>query len=196
MFADYFKRKRNEQVLKYITAQDTHLDVGCGDGWLIMHSPAWLDKLPLSRCAEEYLIASKADGHWSKITLVAVVEHLDDPALVLRECCRLLAPGGQILITSPSRVGELFVPLVNNFKPSGHKRVVTLKSLQALVPHGWKITRKWFEMGLNQLFIVEKRPTVEELREMAIKDLKDKDAGWTDEQLIKWVNKAMENFYD
>jgi len=154
MLYNYFKRKRNEQVLKYITEQDSHLDIGCGDGWLLKHSPAW-DKLPLKRSAEEYLTASKAEGYWSKITLVAVVEHLDDPALVLRECCRLLATNGQILITSPSRVGELFVPLVNNFKPSGHKRVVTLKYLRGIIPLDYRIERHYFECSLNQLFIIE-----------------------------------------
>jgi SAM-dependent methyltransferase len=52
------------------------------------------------------------DGSFDAIMIMHVIEHLIDPNLILRECRRVLKPGGQIYIETPS-LRSLFVPSFN-----------------------------------------------------------------------------------
>jgi SAM-dependent methyltransferase len=94
------------------------LEVGCGNGaFLYRHQAlgweAW--GVELSRGEAERARAAGLNvqsgriedanlprGHFDLIVLLHVLEHLDDPAEVLRELAPLLAPGGQILIEVPN----------------------------------------------------------------------------------------------
>jgi 2-polyprenyl-3-methyl-5-hydroxy-6-metoxy-1,4-benzoquinol methylase len=46
------------------------------------------------------------DQFFDLITLLAVLEHLEHPEAIVRECARLLRPGGGLLITVPSRYAK------------------------------------------------------------------------------------------
>ena len=153
MFYKLAARLRNRKVLPYITARDTHLDIGCGDGWLLDQSPTQL-KHGIHSNAEYKL--QQLGLRYTVITLVAVVEHLDDPALVLRECCRLLTPEGRIIITAPTWLGNLLTIFISPHDFFEHKRVVTPEYLRSIVPDGYRVERQYFELRLNQLFIIEK----------------------------------------
>ncbi len=95
------------------------LDVGCGLGIM----PRYLEYLgfeahgvEISRDAVEYArrelgqtrivagtleSAAFPDAHFELVTLVHVLEHLDDPVPTLREIFRVLRPGGYLYVESP-----------------------------------------------------------------------------------------------
>lgn len=95
------------------------LDVGCGIGIMVR----WLDFLgfeghgvEISPWAVDYAHrelslhrvrqgtvaeASFPDGHFTLVTLVHVLEHLNDPEPTLREILRILEPGGYLYVESP-----------------------------------------------------------------------------------------------
>lgn len=100
------------------------LDLGCGDGYL-MHllSPqaatvTGIDPEPTavqlaSRMLHEHANCSVsggscydlpfADGAFDVVVMADVIEHLTDDSACLREAARVLAPGGQVIITTPRR---------------------------------------------------------------------------------------------
>lgn len=61
------------------------------------------------------------------VTMLAVVEHIENPRPILRECFRVLRPGGHLILTTPSRVGiyvhDLLIKtaLVRDVEPGEHK---------------------------------------------------------------------------
>lgn len=59
--------------------------------------------LDVRRCDVEREAMPFADGHFAGVLLCETFEHLRvDPALVLSEACRVLAPGGFLLLTTPN----------------------------------------------------------------------------------------------
>ena len=95
------------------------LDVGCGIG-IMVHYLRFLgfeaEGVEISEWAVEYgrrelalekvrrgtvQEAAYADGSFGFVTLVHVVEHLDDPVPVLREVFRILEPGGLVYVELP-----------------------------------------------------------------------------------------------
>jgi SAM-dependent methyltransferase len=92
------------------------LDVGCGNGKYLdfMRSQGWdvagVDAGPGCAFPRDVLKIPTYDGHlWEHkfpdhsfdvITLWFVIEHVWDPMRLLRECRRILKPGGQIIIST------------------------------------------------------------------------------------------------
>ena len=108
------------------------------------------------------------EGHFSAVTLLAVVEHLDPGSLVqlLREVHRVLAPDGRVVITTPAPWSDGLlhamarVRLVSAEEIEEHVYAYT----QALL--GWyfgkadfpmeKIRSGYFELGLNMWATAER----------------------------------------
>ena len=80
------------------------------------------------------------DRSFDFITMLAVMEHLDNDEAILEECARLLKPGGGLLITVPSWYAKPVLEflsyklnLINPTEIRDHKRYYNKEDLVALV---------------------------------------------------------------
>jgi len=91
------------------------LDVGCGDGALLCALQARGRRaLGLERDADlarassavrpiELLDFHELEGQWAAVVFWHSLEHLRAPRAALRHACRLLAPGGLLVVAMPNR---------------------------------------------------------------------------------------------
>jgi SAM-dependent methyltransferase len=61
-----------------------------------------LDSIPLQNCDLNREFASMLDGGFDAVTSLEVLEHLENPTLFVRECCKVLRPGGIAVFTTPN----------------------------------------------------------------------------------------------
>jgi len=105
-----------EHVVK---SSDRILDYGAGSGELISQLRTYgfkCDGVEFSESAREYCLVNRGfslksdllatpDGYYQVISMIEVIEHLTDLTETLKEIFRVLAPGGRLFITTPSRTG-------------------------------------------------------------------------------------------
>ena len=153
MLYNLARKIRTDRALKFIKSTDWLLDVGCGEDYYLVRQ-RHRKGCGIERDAEQILPI--LNEHYESITLLAVIEHLDDPKSVLYHCCRLLRKGGKIIITTPTWLGNFLTPLVSWHDSKEHKRVMSLEGLKEIVPKGYEVSHyEVFEWGLNQLFVIE-----------------------------------------
>lgn len=103
---------RTVQVKNFMEPKQRHLDIGCGDGYLLKRSPCqecWgLDIIYGDRFDA---VLSFPDDFFDYITMLAVLEHLEHPSQVFREVHRVLMPGGKFIFTTPKAKGEWLMQL-------------------------------------------------------------------------------------
>lgn len=95
------------------------LDIGCGNGMFLgqMRELGWEvagvepDSDAVSVACERYGLdvfrgsleeAVFPEGHFDAITMNHVIEHVPDPIGLLRECRRVLKPGGKLVVMTPN----------------------------------------------------------------------------------------------
>ncbi len=126
------------------------LDVGCGSGsWLaFMQARGWVTQgvdfddravaaarargLPVSlgSLEDQQLPAGGLDA----VTLHHVVEHLPDPVATLRECRRILRPGGKLVVATPNGTSlghQLLGRSWRGLEPPRHLHVFNFSALDA-----------------------------------------------------------------
>ena len=121
--------KSAELIEETIPVSGRLLDVGCGYGFFLeaMASRGWrVEGIEISATGLSYAreklgleVADKPlprpdwpDGCFDVITLFYVIEHLQDPRVVLEEAWRLLRPGGVLLLRWPHTA-----PIVRLLRP-------------------------------------------------------------------------------
>ncbi len=130
------------------------LDVGCGAGlflsvmrdlgWQVLGSETDPAAVAAARArlgadaVREGELAALAlpDAQFAAVTLSHVIEHLLDPAAALRECARLLAPGGRLVLATPnaqSLGARRFGPAWRGWEVPRHIRVYDARTLRAAV---------------------------------------------------------------
>lgn len=137
------------------------LDVGCGSGVMLerMKSLGWdVDGVEVDpggvaaarargvRVRQGSLVDAKfPDNHFDAVHSAHVIEHVYDPVALLRECFRVLKPGGQLVILTPNiasfghrHFGEAWL----NLDPPRHLMLFNARNLRAAAEkEGFKITR-------------------------------------------------------
>jgi SAM-dependent methyltransferase len=158
MFYNLARKIRTDKVLKEISPIDADtpiLDIGCGcDMYLLKRLVYPSNIYCFDGDAEKKLLIMTTTFDF--ITMIAVFEHLDNPELVLQHCLILLNSDGQIIITTPTRLGNILTPLVSWSDYKEHKRVLNYKWLRNVIPREYHIKHEIFECGLNQLYIIER----------------------------------------
>ena len=95
------------------------------------------------------------------ITLIALLEHLAEPARILNQLAALLAPGGQVVATTPTPLGHRVhrlgarAGLFYQEAAEDHKSILDRTALQRLFQSaGLRVARyQQFELSCNQLVI-------------------------------------------
>jgi len=66
------------------------------------------------------------DASADVVTCIEIIEHLDDPEAFIREVKRILKPGGVLVLTTPYRLGEIFMSHfhVHEFYPTELQKLV------------------------------------------------------------------------
>ncbi|AZO86767.1 SAM-dependent methyltransferase [Stutzerimonas stutzeri] len=142
-----------------ITADDTLLDVGCGEGVAtlfairqgasVIFTDSEHDKVrelarqvtAQSDRANLGLVSNSlplplADGCASKVVCMEVLEHIDQPEPFMAELVRMGRPGAQYLLSVPSPVGEHLqkgIAPASYFQSPNHVQIFTPERFAALV---------------------------------------------------------------
>ena len=144
---------------RYIEAGERLLDIGCGDGYFLSRSI----------CNESYGLDKKMgdevkdfldfpDGYFDYVTLLAVIEHITDPELLIKEIHRVLKPEGRLIITTPKKQGEFLIRLYAKNIDEEHERYYDLEGIKELAEDLYDIHRyHTFIFGLNQCFCLVRK---------------------------------------
>jgi 2-polyprenyl-3-methyl-5-hydroxy-6-metoxy-1,4-benzoquinol methylase len=168
---------RIAKAVPWVRRGDRLLDVGCFDASLLervaqrVDAAVGVDPLLEPRKAGRIELLrghfpedfAFADGSFDCITLIAVLEHIPEPERFARECHRLLAPGGRVVLTVPHPHVDRLVDAM--------RRLRLLDGMAMEEHHGFDVTRtpqifsaagfrplvaRSFQLGLNRLFVFER----------------------------------------
>ena len=105
------------------------------------------------------------DSSFNIITMMAVLEHLENPSVIIKEIDRVLSVGGQLIITVPSKITKpvseflaFKLHILNEQEIKDHKRYYNKKDLNELFKHThFKIIQhRYFQLGLNNFCLLKK----------------------------------------
>jgi hypothetical protein len=109
-----------------------------------------------------------AEGEWDAITLFAVLEHIPrSEHLALADACfDLLRVGGRIIITVPSAMVDSILwvlkslRLIDGMSLEEHFGFEAAETVNVFPPPRFRLVQhQRFQMGLNHLFVFEKKPS-------------------------------------
>ena len=174
----HLQRRRLSKIRGYV--RGAVLDLGCGDASL----RAWLDPNQTYTGVEiradvvrdfqqsglpHRFIAADLDvddltlepGAYDTIVMSAIIEHLRTPARALAGLPRFLAPGGRLVITTPTRLGDVVhrlgavIGLFSREAEKEHQRIFDRGSLERLLRECGFVAERYetFDLGLNQLCV-------------------------------------------
>ena len=171
MMTGWYNRDTGELTPGFaVSAQDVLVDVGCGDGGPAQFCArtgahvilADVDGPRLERAAERLREegASRVDAYVSnadplplpdgiatRVVCMEVMEHVDDPAVLMRELARVGAPGALYLITVPGHVHEQMQKHLappEYFERPNHIRIIDPATFEDVVTTaGLQVERKF-----------------------------------------------------
>jgi 2-polyprenyl-3-methyl-5-hydroxy-6-metoxy-1,4-benzoquinol methylase len=177
------RRMRLNQVLPYLRLypECELLDIGCGwDARLLKTVKPYIKqgkgidfKAPLIHEDNIQTFSVKLDKElpfqdqsFDFITMLAVLEHIENDLDILKECARLLRPGGGLLITVPSWYAKPILEflayrlhVVNANEIRDHKRYYNRLDIEKLVKNVSPLTcveHRYFQFGCNNRVFVRK----------------------------------------
>ncbi len=177
---DFIRFLRTKKVLKYIPPGAILFDLGCGkDAHLLnllkkkIKQGIGIDKKVLSREFDNLKLIKMdlrkqiplANESVDYLTILAVLEHLDYPEEVLKECHRVLKTGGYLLITVPAPITDLVLNflayklrIIDREELEDHKRYFPMPKIKEIIKNaGFSLIKaKKFELIFN-FFILAKK---------------------------------------
>lgn len=173
----FIRDLRIRQALPYIKDGDRLLDIGCFDQTMLnlvskrvklavgvdpLVEPSRRGNVSILRGTVPGAVSLEA-GSFDCITMLAVLEHIPDGGAIARECSRLLAPGGRVVITVPKpQVDKILdvlsaLKLIDGMSLDEHHGYDVEATTPLFEGAGLRLLRrKSFELGLNCLFVFEK----------------------------------------
>jgi trans-aconitate methyltransferase len=156
------KRRRLFELLSRFHAGDRALEMGVGDGESTSHIFGAFREMEVVDASETFAATIRArfpgivvhtaffeafepPRRYGTIFMTHILEHLDDPAAVLRRAHGWLEPGGRVLISVPNarslhrlvgvKMGMIESPYALNEQDRvlGHRRVYDRQSMEALI---------------------------------------------------------------
>ena len=160
------------------------LDIGCGGGFMLalLHSLGWnaegveVDPKAVSQARAQGLRVREgtladqqyADESIHAITMHHVIEHIHEPKRLLKECYRILEPGGQIVIITPNLASRLHRRFRRNWyalDPPRHLMLFSPPSLGAIVKEtGFSISSLTTKARLAPAIYLESRRLASQAR--------------------------------
>lgn len=163
------------------------LDVGCGNGNLLKYIPAasiyyGIDRA--ERYQEQVLSLARRLGkkanfmkldlekedlpkdlpNFDTIVLCAVIEHLENLSPIFTNFAKVTQRNAKILITTPTPLGEFVhslgagVGLFSRKASEEHKHIYSRREIEQIIKPHWKVKQhQFFELFMNQMFLIEKR---------------------------------------
>ena len=152
------KRLRSYYAEQYMGSGENHLDIGCGDGYFLKRSisknlygmdmkygDVFKDRLNFPGSFFDY------------VTMLAVIEHLENPASVFKEIHRVLKTKGKFIFTTPKQASEKVIKIYVKEISDDHESYFDFDKVKHLSMNLFEIKDyKTFILGLNQIFYLEK----------------------------------------
>ena len=141
--------RRYASDVKYAAGIDRRIDAGEDQTDLDLRQGDLRDPLPFP------------DRKFDVVTLMAVIEHVDDPIYLLNECARVLALEGMLIITAPSWLAKPVLEflafklhLVSSSEIADHKRYYNRESIVESIDSISNLSlveHRYFQFGFNNL---------------------------------------------
>ena len=173
----FLQRWRARVAAPWVPEGARLLDVGCADGVLIARlgnriasavgvdpdaQPARSGRAEIRRevfpGAEPF-----SAGSFDCVALLAVLEHVPDPPALARECHRVLAPGGRVVLTVPhplvDRILDVLMALgiLDGMEAEAHHGFDPGSTVPVFEGAGFRTrAARRFQLGLNRLFVFER----------------------------------------
>lgn len=134
------RHTRNQLVLPYITPNSSICDIGCSENPVLLKTLSktitWgvgLDYSIPAACMHKNLRFYSVDlntptlplttAQFDFVTMLAVLEHLENPHDIIRECFRILKKGGQLLLTTPAPKSQKILEFFADLRLISHKEI-------------------------------------------------------------------------
>jgi ubiquinone/menaquinone biosynthesis C-methylase UbiE len=180
-FDQFVARLRYRVARPHIRPQSRVCDVGCGlaAGFLDYASERIAYGVgvdyQVQPCVSCRWLLTRADiraslpfhgGQFDHVVMLAVLEHLTHPEVVLRETYRVLAPGGSLILTWPSQLVDPLLWILRGVglvsdetETKQHQPRLPVPELREMLQHiGFQgFVHRSFECGVNNLLVAYRR---------------------------------------
>ncbi len=156
------REMRTQMALCFIPSKETHVDLGCGQEQYLLKKSPCLNKIGYDRQLGQFLKCKvpHQDKSVDCVTMLAVIEHLDFPLKIIRECHRILKDDGVFIITTPKAQGAWVMKLYDPHyeqREGKHQQYFDYGSMLKLLSGYFSVNNyKTFAFGFNQLFVCSK----------------------------------------
>ncbi len=181
---NFLKHQRVKKIREYVPANSVLCDLGCGpDAFLLktlksrVKKGIGIDKKSVlkkenfsgkklefinSRLEKQIPLASDSVDY---ITMLAVLEHLSFPEVILEECFRILKKNGRLIITTPLPVSKSILEflafklrVLSREEIGEHINYFSLPQLKNILEKiGFSLLKlEKFELGFNALVLARK----------------------------------------